>query len=78
MGIQVGTIFKWFKPDDVLERCEDGQCVGIVTKVYDSDKESNVVVSVKWYDLCALHAEIDPNETGAYSLAYIWQIGQLY
>lgn len=82
MGISVGTIFKWLdsdNPDDSAESCLDGQCVGKVTEIIENpDNTDKPSVSVKWWEMCKLHHEIDPNGTGPYDLSYIWQIGQLY
>jgi hypothetical protein len=78
MGISVGTIFKWYNPDDPGEECENGQCVGIVTDLPDSDNYVEPVAKVKFWELCDLHAKIDPDGTGPHSLRYIWQIGQLH
>lgn len=79
MGIQVGTIFKWYSPDIEDENCEDGQCVGIVQKLAEPDDTTKLVVkSVIWWQLCPKHMDIDPDGTGPYLLDCIWQIGQLY
>lgn len=78
MGVSVGTIFKWFNPDLSAEPCEDGQCVGIVTDLYEGGNNPNPVLSVKWWEMCTYHHEVDPNGTGPFNLEYIWQIGQLY
>jgi hypothetical protein len=87
MGIQVGTIFKWFDPDiedgtdDGGESCKDGQCVGIVTSLPYRDESNRLdkpTVMVTWWQKCDLHGEIDPEGTGPYTLRFIWQIGLLY
>lgn len=81
MGVSVGTIFKWYKPDgeDIcLETCEDGQCVGMVTECHEPDKGDVPRVSVKWWEMCNFHLEACEMETGPYDLSYIWQIGQFY
>jgi hypothetical protein len=78
MGVSVGTIFKWFSPEETGEECEDGQCVGIVVETCDPDIYTVPAVMVKWWEMCDLHTKIDPNGAGPHSLAYIWQIGQLY
>lgn len=87
MGIQVGTIFKWYSADDMddegnsLEGCEDGQCVGIVLEVIDPPKTDffrKPGVMVKFWEKCGNHAAIDPEGAGPYELDYIWQIGLLY
>jgi len=81
MGIRVGTIFKWYNPDEVGEDCEDGQCVGIVTKL-DKDpfspESDEPFVSVKWWEKCRYHHVTCETETGPYQLGWIWQIGQFY
>jgi len=81
MGVSVGTIFKWYNPDKEGEYCEDGQCVGIVTKTGKSDDERGSDmphVMVKWWEMCRFHRETCPDETGPYKLEWIWQIGQFY
>ena len=78
MAISVGTIFKWFSPDDLDEECENGQCVGIVTSLPDPDKYTEPVVMAKFWEMCDLHTKIDPDGAGPFNLTYIWQIGQLY
>jgi len=81
MGISVGTIFKWYSPDDAdedgepIEGCENGQCIGIVKSLIETVEP---LVSVKWWEMCEKHKKTDESGTGPYGLAYIWQIGQLY
>lgn len=84
MGLMVDTIIKWYNPNDddeegePVEGCRDGQCVGIITKMGESSIDRKPVATVKWWQLCALHAEIDHSGTGPYGLDYLWQIGKLY
>lgn len=81
MAIQVGTIFKWWNSDfgdEASEACESGQCVGIVTELPEPDIYTEPAVMVKFWEMCELHTKIDPEGTGPYDLAYIWQIGLFY
>lgn len=81
MALRVGTIVEWFSLDDSAELCEDGHCVGKITQIVEPDKthnEDKVEFYVKWWEKCALHAEIDPNGSGPYNIHYMWEIGQLY
>lgn len=78
MGVSVGTIFKWYNPDEVGENCEDGQCVGIVTDTDTGFFKNQPDVIVKWWEMCRYHRETCHDETGPYKLDWIWQIGQLY
>lgn len=87
MGIQVGTIFKWFSADDLddegksLGGCEDGQCVGIVRSIADAPKTDpfrKPGVMVTFWQKCEVHSQIDSEGEGPYELDHIWQIGLLY
>jgi len=89
MDIKVDTIVKWDAPcedheyDDGCEKCEDGQCVGIVTKVTDVEGNLNPPnwsekdITVEWWRICPKHDEIDPDGTGPYRVRDLCKIGQL-
>lgn len=80
MALRVGTIIEWFSPAYSAELCENGHCIGKVTEVITSGEfatKDNPLFVVKWWEMCASHAEADPNGTGPYDYTYLWEIGQL-
>lgn len=93
MGLMVGTIIKWFNPEDTDIRdeggecCVSGQCIAIITKVTDKDGNDLSDIPSEWRDpyfmlkyweVCDLHKQIDPDGCGPYDSRYLWQIGQYY
>jgi len=74
MTIKSGMIFEWvgFNGDD---ECENGQCVGVITKVIDGviTPGRAPLVMVKWWEVCPHHSNrIDL--FGPYTIDHLWEI----
>lgn len=77
MALRPGTIFKWIDPDIEDERCEDGQCIGIVLSMDRTDIPGERNIMVRFWEMCDKHEQIDPDGDGPYNVDNLYEIGQI-
>lgn len=77
MDIRLQTIVKWDPSGTSEETCDEGICIGIVTSVDTVARTGQTGYSVKWWQLCAMHQEVDPTGTGPYEFILLHIVGQL-
>ncbi len=83
MALKYGTIVTPYDSDIDTKTCNQGVCVGIITELHEPDggakTDAEVDISVKWLDLCMMHAmrysDYIPTHTTT-KINNLWEIGQ--